>query len=73
MIEEKLNIAKVRSERTDKVENTALNFKTNLNLSEYVIDDSLIKRLKKRQYDALDHNVKGECAHYSHNLCHFVF
>ena len=64
---EKLNIVKARAEHTDKVENTGLNLETNLNLSDYAIDDSLIKRMKKRQYDALDHSVKpeGKCAYYS--------
>ena len=53
--------------QNDDNQNAGVNLETGLVLSDYVVDKGLIERMKKRQQDAIDHNLKpiGECAYYS--------
>ena len=49
------------------IENGSINLNTGLNLTDFIVEKSHIDRMKKRQYEAIDHNEKpeGECAYYS--------
>ena len=66
-IREKLDKTEIRYNELCARENEGcLNLESGLNLTDYIVDKKLIYKLKKRQFEALDHNEKppGECVFY---------
>ena len=66
-LQQKMAEADEKDKKSIISENKGLNLDTGLNLSDFEVNKSMLDRLRAKQHDAIDHNLKpvGDCAYYS--------